>query len=150
MFVSYRQVPTWKNNFTLYTHAVTMAPDSSLAHYRLGFAFASHNDCRTALPLYDRSLQLDPQNSRAGNNLGVCLMRLGNYEAAVPAFEQALKMRGGSQFRSWANLGVSQIQLGRRSEGCQSLGKAVAINPNYGYGKSQLQMFCSDAISPPP
>lgn len=146
LYVSHRQVRVWRDNFTLYSHALRMEPASSMAHYRLGYLYAANNHCPTALPLFQRALELNPANARAANNLGVCFMRLGDYQSALPVFQDAIRIKGSAQFRSWANLGASQIELGKPEDGCKSLRKALSINPNYGRASEQIARFCSHPV----
>jgi protein O-mannosyl-transferase len=73
--ISWRTVPVWRTNLALYTHAVQMTPQSSMAHYRLGYALAVDDRTPEAARQFERAIALDPANTRALNNLGVSYLR---------------------------------------------------------------------------
>jgi len=124
------QVPVWHDNYTLYSHAVAMRPDSSDAHYRLAFLAARENDWERAIPLLEKSTELDPQNVRALSNLGVGFLRTGRPADAEITLERAVAANPAA-FRAWFNLGLARLALGKQSEGCAAIARAIAINPRY-------------------
>ncbi len=128
--VTFNQVPVWRSNETLYSHAVTMSPVSSEAFYRLGFLAASNDDWDRAIPLLERSVELDPHNQRALNNLGVGLLRTGRAADAEVALGRAVEANPAA-FRAWLNLGLARLANGKRREGCDAVERALAINPGY-------------------
>lgn len=123
-------VPVWRDNHTLYTHAVAMTPESSEAHYRLAYLAARNNDWEQAIPLLERAITLDPQNVRALVNLGVGKLRTGQPEEAEAAFQHAVEANPAA-FRAWFNLGIARLALGKQAQACDAIARAVAINPRY-------------------
>lgn len=146
IFVAWRQVPVWRDNSTLYAHAVAMEPGSSLAHYRLGYLAARVDDWETAIPLFERAVELDPNNVRALNNLGVGLLRTQRFAPAVEALSRAVRINP-ALFRSWSNLGLAQLGLGKTAEGCASLARANEINPQYQPARAYRERYCAGATS---
>ena len=136
------QVPVWKDNRTLYTHAVSTSPESSNAHYRLGYYFADRADWSTALPLFERAVELDPANHRALNNLGVCYMNLDRLPDAEGAFEQALAATQQTHFRTWYNLAVVHMRMENDERACHDLERSRAINPDYDKAGQLWKMRC--------
>ncbi|MBT8452651.1 MAG: tetratricopeptide repeat protein [Deltaproteobacteria bacterium] len=125
------QIGTWKDNRTLYGHAVATAPESSMAHYRLGHSYAKEGKWPEAIALFERAVELQPSNLRALNNLGVGYLNTGNYPQAARTFERALAESGQMHFRAWYNLGVAQMNMGEREAACSSVERALHINPSY-------------------
>ena len=125
------QVGMWKNNQTLYTHAVLLEPRSSMAHYRLGYSYAKSGDWAEAIALFERAVELRPSNARALNNLGVAYLNTGKYEQAAGSFERALAETGQMHFRAWYNLGVARMNMGEGEAACDAVERALQINPNY-------------------
>lgn len=125
------QVSVWKDNRTLYAHAVRSSPQSSMAHYRLGYTFAKEADWQAAVPLLERAVELDPANHRALNNLGVSYMNLNRLPDAERAFERALIPTQETHFRAWYNLGVVHMRMGEQERACRDLERAREINPSY-------------------
>jgi hypothetical protein len=125
------QVGVWKDNSALYSHAVVATPQSSMAHYRLGYAYAQERQWERALPLFARAVELDSSNVRALNNLGVAYLNAQKYEEAADFFERALAESGQMHFRAWYNLGVATINMGDEGAACEHVARALQINPNY-------------------
>jgi Tfp pilus assembly protein PilF len=125
------QLGTWKDNRTLYGHAVATAPESSMAHYRLGHSYATEGQWPEAIALFERAVALQPSNLRALNNLGVAYLNTGKYAEAAVMFERALAESGQMHFRAWYNLGVAQTNMGEREAACASVERALQINPSY-------------------
>jgi hypothetical protein len=125
------QVGVWKDNRTLYGHAVAVAPQSSMAHYRLGHTYAQAGQWAEAIALFERAVELDPSNTRALNNLGVAHLNNGKYEEAAYSFEQALAESGQMHFRAWYNLAVARMNMGDGDAACAHVAQALQINPSY-------------------
>lgn len=141
LWLAIAQVPAWRDNRALYTHAVAREPDSSLAHYRLAYLDAQAGDWDAALPRLAHAVELDPRNLRALNNLGVGLLRTGQLAEAEPILVRALAANP-VHFRAWLNLGVARIQLGRRAEGCAAISRALEINPGYQAALAEQARSC--------
>jgi protein O-mannosyl-transferase len=139
--IAWIQVPVWRDNRALYTHAVEMAPDSSAAHYRIAYLDVIAGDCPSALPELERAVELDEGNVRAWNNLGVCYLRTQRYADAEPALLRAVTANP-AHFRAWFNLGVARLALGKRADGCAALRRALAIRPNYDAATHELRASC--------
>ena len=125
------QVGVWKDNQTLYSHAVVVEPQSSMAHYRLGHRYAKAGHWAEAAALFERAVELRPSNARALNNLGVTYLNTGKYEQAASSFERALAETGQMHFRAWYNLGVARMNMGEGEAACDAVERALQINPNY-------------------
>jgi tetratricopeptide (TPR) repeat protein len=128
--VTWMQVPVWRDNQALYTHAVAMTPNSSEAHYRLAYLAARENDWERALPLLERAVELDPGNVRALVNLGVGRLRTGQPTGAEEVLARAVEANPAA-FRAWFNLGLARVALGKPADGCAAIRRALAINPGY-------------------
>jgi hypothetical protein len=125
------QVGVWKDNETLYSHAVLVEPQSSMAHYRLGYSYAKARHWNEAIALFERAVELQPSNARALNNLGVAYLNTGKNLEAAHTFEQALAATRQMHFRAWYNLGVSRMNMGDADSACDAVRRALEINPRY-------------------
>ena len=136
------QVGVWKDNRTLYTHAVVATPQSSMAHYRLGYAHTVEGEWDRATPLFERAIELDSSNIRALNNLGVAYLNIGKYEQAADSFERALAKSGQMHFRAWYNLGVATMNMGDGDAACGHVARALQINPSYEVAAAFRRVNC--------
>ena len=145
--IAYLQVPIWRSDLALYTHATAHSPDASMAHYRLGYVYAREHHCDLATPRFERALVLDPNNIRARNNLGVCFLGRGQPAAAAHEFSRVVAANP-SHYRAWLNLGLAQLALGNQSGACGSFERAIWINPQYTKAKEAAAHYCRGVAQP--
>ncbi len=145
--ISAIQVGFWKNNRKLYARAVEMAPNSSMAFYRLGYSFAAERQSEKAIPLFEQALELDPLNERARSNLGVSYLALGDLQKAKFLFTQVVA-HDPTYYRAWYNLGLVEIQLGNNKAGCEALDRALGINSNYPAARNLKAAACFSSENP--
>ncbi|MBI5844541.1 MAG: tetratricopeptide repeat protein [Deltaproteobacteria bacterium] len=88
-------VPKWKDNFTLYTHSLSVVKDNWPMENNLGAVLFQEGRVNEALVRFENSVRVKPHYSDAHNNMGVALDRLGRTPDAVDHFEKALKSQPG-------------------------------------------------------
>jgi len=147
LLVAWRQVPVWSDNRTLYANAVALSPESSMAHYRLGYLEAQAGTWDQAIPRFERAIELDPRNLVALNNLGVGYLRTGQLEAAARVLATAVEVNP-AHFRAWLNLGLAQWSLGDRARGCASIARALEIHPEYPSALRERERRCARPPGP--
>ena len=89
---SWVQVGYWRNDVTLYEHALAVTEDNYVAHTNLGTALLAQNRVPEALQHYQEALRIDPKSAQAHENLGVALAASGDAVAALVAFQRALEL----------------------------------------------------------
>jgi tetratricopeptide (TPR) repeat protein len=141
LIVAWRQVPVWRTNETLYAHATVMTPGSSDAFYRLGYLAATRDDWDEAIPLLEHSVELDGRNVRALNNLAVGYLRTHREADAEQTLQRAVDVSPAA-YRSWFNLGVARLALGKRDEGCAAVRRALEIQPAYEQARQVQAQSC--------
>jgi tetratricopeptide (TPR) repeat protein len=136
-------VPTWRDNWTLYQHALAEEPQSARAHYRIGYLLARAGRPSAALPFFERAVALDPQNPFALNNLAVTYLELGRTADAERAARLVLERSRGAHFRAWYNLAAILDQRGDRRGSCAAVREALAIHPAYAKARAERPRFCA-------
>lgn len=139
--VGVRQVGVWRDNETLYLHALAMSPNSARAHYRVAYLAAERDDWDTAIPLLHRAVALAPSDVAALDDLGVGLIRTGKLAEAEATLERAVAVNP-AWFRAWFNLGLARLALGNHVEGCEAIDHARRINPAYPLAAAEYQRSC--------
>jgi tetratricopeptide (TPR) repeat protein len=85
-----RQVGHWKNDETLFGHAVEVMPDNYLAHGQLANFYLAQGRLEEAVGEYQAALRLWPSYAQGHNNVGTLLEQLGRREEAVASYRTAL------------------------------------------------------------
>ena len=82
-------------------------------------------------------LQVDNPHNRG--KAGTYLYAQGRVRAALPHLEEAA--RGEPDVAEWQyRLGLALLDLGRKEEALEALGRAAQLDPEHGYGAVQLRL----------
>ena len=131
------QANYWRNNVSLFRHAIAVTKHNYLAHNNLGFALAEQGDAEGAIRHYLRALTIKPDFSLAHNNLGLALAQIGDYEKAIEHYQEALRQEPDSA-AVYNNLGVALIGMGRLDQAIEVLSQALRIQPEYAEAYTNL------------
>jgi Tfp pilus assembly protein PilF len=108
--------------------AVTLAPELSLAHYALGRALLDHDDIAAAERAAREALRLDP-DADGYALLAQVFARQQRWKDVLDAVAQGLQI--DAEHTGLANLrGLALASLGRASEAANTIGKALATDPD--------------------
>ena len=137
--------------------AVRLNPQHSDSHRLLGEAYGRLIGLKGGMTglLYGRrahneialALKLDPENPRASVAMGIWKLRTpklfgGDPEEALRHFHRAIQIEPQSApARVW--LGVALKEQGRREEAREALEQAVALQPQNGWARGELELLGS-------
>jgi Flp pilus assembly protein TadD len=82
---------------SLLKQAIELAPDSSLAHTRLGGVQLLRQSYRPAIENFQQAIMLDADNADAFIGLSVAYLHLGRYSLAREALKQASRLSPDKQ-----------------------------------------------------
>jgi protein O-mannosyl-transferase len=123
------QVAFWKNERTLFEHALEVTEGNWLAHNVLGALDMSERKAAAALAHFQESLRIAPGNNpQAHSNLGDLELQRGRMRAAVKHYEIVLSLDGADP-DDHLNLGVALAALGRSEEAMRQYLEALRLNP---------------------
>lgn len=91
-FCTYRQVGYWRNNHTLFGHALDVTTDNYIAHLGLGNALIKDHRTADAMSHYQKALEIHPAYADAHYNLGVAFALQAAYEQAITEYRIALDL----------------------------------------------------------
>ncbi|MFQ5432402.1 MAG: tetratricopeptide repeat protein [Nitrospinota bacterium] len=123
------QVPVWKNNISLYEHALKINPFSATAHINIGMAYEKIGRMDKAAYHYKKSIRFRPNYFKAHNNLGVVLKTQGKLDEAADQYIIALKIKPEIA-EIYGNLGVVLALQGKTDEAITQFEKALKIKPS--------------------
>jgi Flp pilus assembly protein TadD len=130
MICSWVQVGYWKNGITLFTHALKVTHNNSVAHCELGHSLDRHGKHDEAIVHYLKALQINPNYVQAHNNLGYNLAGRGKLKDAVYHYNEALRINP-NDVKSHNNIGTVMARQGRSKDAVYHFNQALKADPNY-------------------
>jgi Flp pilus assembly protein TadD len=126
--LTWRQLGFWKNDETLFRHAVSVTENNCVALASLAEALLRENKPDDAYGYFRKTLQLCPKDEQSWYNLGVLQRDRGELGEAENSLREALRLKP-SYIRAWSNLGAVYLATGRISEAIDALLEAARLAP---------------------
>jgi len=92
MMISFVQTSVWKNNFTLYRHALAVDDTNHVAHNNLGIAWMGDHQPEKAVPHFIKAVEHCPRCIESWLNLGESYKATRQWQLSVDAFRGALQV----------------------------------------------------------
>jgi Flp pilus assembly protein TadD len=128
VLTTWRQAKIWRDDETLWRHAVRLDPASSIAASNLGSGLRLRGKVAEAIEQSERAIVLRPAFPEAHLNLGLAKAAQGRTEEAERHFRRVLEIRPRSA-PAHAGLGGLLGTLGRLDEALQHFHRALQISP---------------------
>ncbi|MDI6688756.1 MAG: tetratricopeptide repeat protein, partial [Desulfobacterales bacterium] len=93
MATTWFQVGCWRNSVTLFSHAIDVTENNSIAHNNLGTAFADQDKASETVKHYTEALRIDPMYADAHYNMGNAFIRQGKISEAIKHYTEALRIK---------------------------------------------------------
>ena len=141
-FIASLQVQYWQNSFRLFSHAIAVTKNNTVALHGLGNVFLSHNDLERAKKCYIDSIRARPENADVRISLGTVYLREGKSEMAAEEYAKVLDLSPNRTTAEKAhnNLGVVMANQGRLEEAIVQFRMALKSNPDYDMAKNNLSL----------
>ena len=123
------QVGFWRNDRTLFGHAVDVMPGNHVAHGILGNVLLRERRLGEAMTEYDEALRIRPDYAQAHSNAGMVLELGGRTDEAIEKYRTALRWSPDLP-EAHLNLGQLLASHGRLAEGIAELEAALRSNPD--------------------
>jgi tetratricopeptide (TPR) repeat protein len=123
------QISYWKDNLTLFTHALAVTRDNSIMLNSLGCALFENNQDNEAIEKFNRALRINPKFSVARCNLAKVFLKQGKISEAIASFNEALRVN--PDLPDVYNLGAAYAKSGRPEPAISNYNKALGLNPDY-------------------
>jgi tetratricopeptide (TPR) repeat protein len=92
LLVSFVQTSAWKNNFTLYEHALAIDNTNHVAHNNLGIAWMGQHQPGKAVPHLKKAVEHCPRCIESWLNLGESYKAMRQWQPSIDAFLGALQV----------------------------------------------------------
>jgi tetratricopeptide (TPR) repeat protein len=127
-FISWNQASYWKNDLSLFSHAVQVNRRNNVAYSCLGDYYTEKGDLSKALEYYQAAMDINPNDPTSNYNLGIVLLKVGRFDEAAVYLEKATQ-KFSSDEQLYLGLGVAYTRQDRIDDAMGSFRKAVEINP---------------------
>lgn len=129
MVLTWGQLRHWKNNLTLFNHAIDVTEDNYFAYNNLACIFIEKRDYRQAYQYASIAIQINPHLPAIQCNMGIILARFGNTEKAIYHFQEALKLQPDF-LDAMKKLGDVYVQQGSIEAAISQYSKVLNITPD--------------------
>jgi Tfp pilus assembly protein PilF len=124
----------WRDNFTLYTAALRVVPDSAKMHSSIAVEYALRGQVDVARREFQTALRIYPDFTEALESFGLLESNLGHDEDARRLLESALALaqKGSVNYNfAAANLAAQYLKLGETDKALKLLDQLIADSPTY-------------------
>ena len=125
MVLAWRQTSTWRNNETLWRHALACTSHNFRAHNYLGITLSSQRRLDEAIEQFQQALAIQPDNTEANGNIGIALVQKGRIDEAIVHYRTGLDASPDST-EIHNNLGNALMRKGLLDEAIEHYQRAVA------------------------
>jgi tetratricopeptide (TPR) repeat protein len=94
MVVTFFQARTWRNGMTLFTHALLVTRNNSLAHDQVGLAYYKMGRLDDAMAEFDEALKIEPDSRFVIYHQGMVLARQDKVHSAMGYYYAEMDRRG--------------------------------------------------------
>lgn len=123
-----KNVSNWKNSKTLFSNALTVFPESPLAHLNLGLYYKEKNNLEKAIDIYSKGLKFSNGYYRLYQNRGKIYFDQGRIKLALKDFNKSLSIFPDNS-NTLSNRGAAYGFLKDYDNALVDLIKALELNP---------------------
>ncbi|MGA2241530.1 MAG: tetratricopeptide repeat protein [Verrucomicrobiota bacterium] len=128
LLLTENQLRYWRNNESLFRHALAVTQDNDIAHINLVFALELQGRFDEALVEYREALRLQPRTYQIHNSYGNLLGKMGRTDEALAEYREAIRLNPKIPFLH-NNLGAELAKLGRFDEAMNTFTNAAQLDP---------------------
>jgi Tfp pilus assembly protein PilF len=129
LFLTATQAGYWKDNSSVFGHAVEVVDNNFLAHNDLGSALEKRGEIDLAISHYREAIRLKPDFVLAQSNLGAALGRQGKYPEAIEHLQEAIRLKP-DHADAHNNLGIVYAIQGKDADAMREFSEALRIDPD--------------------
>jgi len=124
-----RQVRVWKNDETVFGHAVSVQPDNYIARVNLGHTLMQKRQFERAEIHFAALIRIDPEDALGYYQMGVVTASQNRMEEAIGHYRRALAIAPG-YYEAHNNIGNVYSKLNRYTEASSHYRAAIRISPH--------------------
>jgi len=124
------QLSYWRNDFSLYEHALAVTENNAVMHYSLANALRINGNIDEAITHYQQALQIEPNHDRAHGNLGFALLSKGRLEEAAEHLTRAVQL-DPDYLNARYNLALTLSKLGNFDQAISQYHQVLQLENDY-------------------
>ncbi len=128
LMLTHRQLNFWRDDVTLFRHAIAITKNNDTAHLNLDYALEKIGQTAEAMTECRAALKINPDSVEAHNNLANLLDDTGHPDEALAEYQAALRINP-KYVAAHNNLGTLLVELGRFDEAMQQYAAAAQQDP---------------------
>ena len=138
--LSSRQIEVWRDNESLFGHALKLDPTNPRALGSLGDLAQRRGDKAAALDYYEAAFKSDPTHTPTRVNYAVALAESGRLGEARAHLEQAVVLAPDSG-QAYLNLGIVLAQTNQWDRAGECFERAVTLEPESMSARKNLELY---------
>jgi len=127
-FIAWVQVGFWKNDLLLFTRALAVTDNNSMAHSNLAEYYETQGDRKKALLHAYTALSISPSLTQAHLTIGNVMLAENKFNEALKHFDITTKINPKFA-KGYTNSGIALFNLGRHQEALEKFDKAIELDP---------------------
>ena len=137
--LTWKQIPIYKNDFTLWSDTVQKNPNAWMAQYNLGNVFIAEQKIEEAMNHYREAIRIKPDFPRALYNLGNALLAQEKTREAIIQYQATIRIKP-SFVDVYNNWGVALLKEGKTQEAITRFRKALELQPDFADAQKNLKI----------
>ena len=122
------QAGTWRNNFTLYEHAIKVTRGNFVAHNNLGAALKLEGRLDEAMDHWEKAIRINPGHRDSASNMGRELVNRERYDEAIAVYNKYLEYEP-TDFDMKKRVGDAMLGAGRNEEAIEIYRQVLQSQP---------------------
>jgi len=127
--LTHKQIAWWKDDETLFRHALVVTRDNYMAHDFLADALGKEKRFDEAIDQYRKAIHLRPNIPDLHYDLGNALENSGQLDEAIDQYQKAIKLNS-NYIDAYNTLGMALGHKGLPSEAIHQFQIALRLNPD--------------------
>jgi tetratricopeptide (TPR) repeat protein len=123
------QVTFWRDDITLWQHAIDLNKDNHFAWYNLGVGRFQRKDREGAIAAQREAIRIYPGSAYYEHNIALTYFAMGDYENAIREYKNALAL-DPDQEKTHVEYAQALLNLGRYDEAASHLTQAMLLKPD--------------------
>jgi tetratricopeptide (TPR) repeat protein len=141
--LTWHQIRQWRNDATLFQHALDVTTDNFVAHDGLGRALRAQGRIDEGIAHFREAIRIRPLYAGSRDNLGEALLAQGRTPEAVQELTEAVRLDPNLR-QARINLGAALRNVGRSTEAIAEYEEAVRRWPDYASAHAGLGLVLAE------